>query len=125
MVQSDSIDILRRKASEDLQVAEMIVDNNDELIAQIGFHLQQFIEKRMKVSLGEHGIDYPKTHDLVMLLKLFPRKQINDDDKTFAHILSRFAVESRYDEMTAPPMDGRQMLEKAKSFAEFIETLWD
>ena len=125
MVQSESINILRQRAAEDLQVAEIILGNDDELITQIGFHLQQFVEKRMKVCLAEHGIDYPKTHDLVMLLRLFPQKQIRDDNKTFAHILSRFAVESRYDEMTAPPLDGQQLLNEAKKFTEFIETLWN
>jgi hypothetical protein len=56
---------------------------------------------------------------------LFPGERISDDDKTFAYILSRFAVESRYDEMTAPPMDGQQLLKETKKFAELIETLWN
>ena len=124
MVQSESINILRQRAEEDLQAAEILLDRNDELMAQIGFFLQQFVEKRMKVSLAEHGIKYPKTHDLSILLELFPQEKIGEDDEMFAQIISRFAVESRYDKFSVPPMDGQQMLNKVKKFAEFIETLW-
>jgi len=79
----------------------------------------------MKVCLKEHDTDYPKTHDLVVLLKLFPQKKITEDDKAFAYILSRFAVESGYSKRSVPPMDGQQMMEKTKIFAELIEILWD
>ena len=124
MVQSDSINVLRQRAAEDLRAAEILIDSNDELIAPIGFHLQQFIEKKMKVILAEHGIKYPKTHDLSILLELFPHEKISEDDEMFAQIISRFAVESRYEKFSVPPMDGQQMLEKVKRFAELIESLW-
>lgn len=78
----------------------------------------------MKASLYKHGIDYPKTHDLVLLLTLFPQKMICEEDEIFAHILSRFAVESRYGLYATPPLDDRQMLDKAKMFVELIETTW-
>lgn len=124
MAQYDDIKILKQRAAEDLLVAEIILDNDHELLAQIGFHLQQFLEKRMKVILQENHIDYPKTHDLAILLRLFPQKKINADDKEFMYILSQFAVESRYDEYPQSPWDGRQMLDKTKKFAELIETVW-
>jgi len=100
-----------------------LVEGDDELMAQIGFFLQQFIEKKMKAHLQEHGVDYPKTHDLVLLLKLFPQERISVDDKRFANILSRFAVESRYGKHSMPPLDGRQMLDRTKKFAELLEML--
>jgi HEPN domain-containing protein len=125
MVPYDDVDILRQRAAEDLEGAEIILNNNDELLALIGFHLQQFVEKMMKIGLREHDIDYPKTHDLVLLLELFPQKKVSEEDETFAYILSRFAVESRYGRRSVPPMDGRQMLEKAKEFVRKIGTLWE
>jgi len=125
MVLSEDIEVLERRAAEDLTVAEILLDSDEELLAQIGFHLQQFIEKKMKASLRRQKIDYPKTHDLILLLKLFPCKRVSEDDEIFAHILSLFAVESRYGICSEPPMDGRQMLEEAKKFAELIETLWN
>jgi len=125
MVRYDDIEILEQKAANDLLGAEVLLDSAHELPALIGFHLQQFVEKRMKVSLQKHDIAYPKTHDLLMLLELFPQEKVSEDDEFFAQILSQFAVDSRYGEYVEPPWDGRQMLEKAKEFAEFIETLWD
>jgi HEPN domain-containing protein len=79
----------------------------------------------MKASLQRHDIDYPKTHDLVILLELFPYEKVGADEEALAYILSRFAVESRYSMSSTPPFDGRQMIDKTKKFAELIETLWD
>ncbi|MCL2712436.1 MAG: HEPN domain-containing protein [Methanomassiliicoccaceae archaeon] len=124
MVLYEDIDNLRQIAAEDLWVAEMILDSNDELLAHIGFNLQQYVEKMMKASLQEHDIDYPKTHDLVLLLELFPQEKVTKEDAAFAYILSRFSVETRYRRSYAPPMDGKQIFERAKRFAAKIETLW-
>ncbi|MCL2786192.1 MAG: HEPN domain-containing protein [Methanomassiliicoccaceae archaeon] len=124
MVRSEDIGILKLRASEDLRVAKMIIDADDELSAHIGFNLQQFLEKTMKASLMEHDVKYPKTHDLAILLKLFPQEKISEEDKIFTYVLSQFAVESRYGHCPSSPWDGQQMLEKSKKFAEFIETLW-
>ena len=118
MAQYDDVEILEQKAANDLLVAEMIVDNNDELLEQAGFHLQQFVEKKIKAELHRRRVDYPWTHDLGALLKVFPTTHVSEDDKTFLYILSRFAVESRYNDYFKPPWDGRQMLERAKKFAE-------
>ena len=125
MARSDDVKILKQRSAEDLKVAEMIVDNDDEMIAHIGFNLQQFLEKKMKASLYENGIDYPKTHDLAALLKLFPQKRVGEKEKMFAYILSQYAVESRYSDDPLPPLDGQQLLSETKKFAEFIETLWN
>ena len=35
-----------------------------------GFHLQQSVEKSLKAWLALRGIDYPRTHDLSVLLGL-------------------------------------------------------
>ena len=125
MAHYDDIEILERKAAEDLLSAEILLNNNDELLSQIGFHLQQFTEKKMKTILLRKHIDYPKTHDLLTILNLFPQERITEEDELFAYVLSRFAVESRYHDHFSPPMDGQQMLERTKKFVGFIETLWE
>jgi HEPN domain-containing protein len=122
---SENAETLRRKSEEDFRVAEILLSSGYELPLQIGFHLQQFIEKKMKAYLQEHGIDYPKTHDLLLLLKLFPRKKITEEDEMYAYILSRFALESGYHDSFEPPLDGGQLMDRTKKFAELIETLWD
>ena len=55
----------------------------------------------------------PWTHDLRALLRLFPKKDVTEDDIMFLHILSRLAVESRYNDYFMPPLDGRQMYDRA------------
>ena len=125
MGQHDDVRVLDQRADEDLMVAELIIDNNDELLEQIGFHLQQFVEKKMKVSLKRHNVDYPLTHDIARLLKLFPREKVSEDDKMFAYTLSHYAVESRYGEEPESPWDGQYMLDKAKKFVQLVESLWD
>jgi len=46
-------------------------------------------------------------------LRLFPKKDVTEDDIMFLHILSRLAVESRYNDYFMPPLDGRQMYDRA------------
>ena len=125
MAQYNDAEILEQKAAQDLLGAEILLEKSDELLDLVGFHLQQFIEKKMKASLNRHGIVYPRTHDLRALLRLFPREDVGEDDVMFLHILSRLAVESRYNDYFAPPLDGQQMFDRAVSFAERIETLWN
>jgi HEPN domain-containing protein len=36
----------------------------------IGFHYQQAVEKLLKAVLADRDVDFPKTHDLVRLLRL-------------------------------------------------------
>ncbi|MCL2607477.1 MAG: HEPN domain-containing protein [Methanomassiliicoccaceae archaeon] len=117
--------MLELRAADDLLGAKVLLDSSHELPALIGFHLQQFVEKKMKISLQKRDIDYPKTHDLSMLLELFPQENINEDDEIFAQILSQFAVNTRYGECIELPWDGQEMLEKAKEFVEKMETLWE
>ena len=125
MAQYDDIEILEQKAEEDLLGAEILLDCDHELPALVGFHLQQFLEKKMKASLQRHDVDYPRTHDLSMLLDMFPQGKVSEDDEIFVQVLSQFAVDSRYGEYTEPPWDSDQMLKKAKDFAKFLETLWE
>ena len=124
MVQYNDIEILEQKAAGDLWAAETIIEKDDERLELIGFHLQQHAEKKMKADLQRHDIDYPKTHDLVTLLRLFPQKNISDEDEEFASILTRFAAESRYVDYFIPPFDGQQLIERTKKLTELTKTLW-
>jgi len=122
MVQYDDINVLERRAAEDLLGAEVLLNSGRELPALIGFHLQQFVEKKMKICLQKRSVHYPKTHDLLMLLELFPQENVSEDDELFVQVLSQFAVDSRYGESIEPMWDGQEMLEMAKEFVGKIET---
>jgi len=62
-----------------------------------GFHLQQSVEKSSKAWLALRGIDYPRTHDLNVLLGL-----LEDQDEEIGPYwplleLNPFAVQFRYE----------------------------
>ncbi|MDR3283479.1 MAG: HEPN domain-containing protein [Candidatus Methanoplasma sp.] len=125
MAQFNDVQALRQRAIEDLTVAEIILDSNDELLAQICFHLQQFLEKMMKARLQEHNVAYTKTRDLVALLKLFPESNLCDEHQAFVSFMSLFAVESRYGSYVMPPWDGQELTTKSKEFVSLIDSFWD
>jgi len=79
----------------------------------------------MKAELSRRKVNYPWTHDLGAILKLFHGVNITEDDKMLLYILSRFAQESRYVDYSVPPLDGRQMMDRTKKFAEHMGTLWE
>jgi len=58
MGQYDDAEVLEQVAAKDLMGAELLLTKSDELVHLIGFHLQQFIEKKMKASLCRHGAEY-------------------------------------------------------------------
>ena len=61
-----------------------------------GFHAQQAVEKALKAWLIFAGADYPKTHDLRLLLDLLDRAQ--QDVSAFRHLMSltAYGVQFRY-----------------------------
>lgn len=62
-----------------------------------GFHLQQSVEKCLKAWLALRGIDYPRTHDLSVLLGLL-EDQDEDVGSYWALLeLNPFAVQFRYE----------------------------
>jgi len=95
------------KAIEDFNAAKYIVDLSDEkiLTSIVCFHCQQAVEKLLKAYLVAKKIDFAKTHNLEILLKL-----CIDLDKEFRNIsignLSDYAVEIRYpDEFYTPSIE--------------------
>lgn len=59
------------------------------------FHAQQCAEKYLKSLLVYHGIDFPKTHDLVLLRNLLPASA-PDVNLAWLRTLNRYSVEARY-----------------------------
>jgi HEPN domain-containing protein len=71
------------------------VDISDEII---GFHIQQAIEKSIKAVLLYRKIDYPRTHNLRLLIHLCRGNNIEvPSEFSQADVFNRFAVEWRYD----------------------------
>jgi HEPN domain-containing protein len=58
------------KADMDYRAATRLLDDADPLREPIAFHCQQAVEKYLKALLVSRGVDFPKTHDLDILLDL-------------------------------------------------------
>lgn len=65
----EQAELLLRKAAEDEAVLAALADNRDIADAALGFHAQQAVEKAIKAVLAARGHDFPRTHDLLLLLQ--------------------------------------------------------
>lgn len=59
-----------RHAGEDLEAAEILVAADRPRPRQALFHAQQAVEKSLKAFLVAHGVSYPLTHNLTLLMDL-------------------------------------------------------
>jgi len=66
----------------------------------LGFHAQQSLEKALKAVLARQGVEYPRTHNLAMLLELLRRQKLElPPDSDELGRLTPFGVALRYDDM--------------------------
>lgn len=76
---------------------------DEELFAEdiFGFHMQQAVEKSLKAWLSIIGDEYPRTHDINLLLRRLER--IGQDVSLFQDFveLNMYAVQFRYDNFDA------------------------
>jgi len=98
-------DELLTLARHDLRAAELLVaDGESRNVA--AFLAQQAMEKAVKAVLAGHGVDYPRTHDLLALLAL--AQAVQPDAAQFerdAERLQEYAVAVRYDISLFPDRD--------------------
>ncbi len=87
-----------RLAELDKEVFEILAPKTH-LSAIAGFHAQQAVEKALKAVLDFKSMDYPKTHNLLLLVDLLKTAQLYcPADERSLVLLIRYAVEGRYDE---------------------------
>jgi len=112
-----------QKAGADLEVARrMAAEAGSSLRIReiVGFHCQQAAEKYLKALLTRWQVEFPKTHDIKMLLSLVSRmdggaaKAMRD-----ARWLTPFGVEIRYPGDTAEMLPGDEL--KAIEIAGVVE----
>jgi len=63
-------ELLARRAAVDLKVARIVSPDPEIDEGPVGFHVQQAVEKALKVALTLEGVDFPKTHDIDFLVGL-------------------------------------------------------
>jgi HEPN domain-containing protein len=66
------------------------------LLGVICFHAQQCVEKYLKALLTLHAIDFPKTHDLLDLLRRIPPSEAVRIRPEEIGGLNRYSIEGRY-----------------------------
>ena len=97
--QADHARMLLARARDDLYVVRRLRGEQDAPGWVLGFHAQQAVEKALKSALTSHGIEYPRTHNLVMLMELLRRAQIVlPPDAAALGLLVPFGVLLRYED---------------------------
>jgi HEPN domain-containing protein len=92
----DYISKLLFRANEDIAVMNNLINSEPEFYTStICFHAQQASEKYLKAFLAFHDIDFPRTHDIDVLLKE-SRKMNADIFNIDVKSMTDFGVSVRY-----------------------------
>jgi HEPN domain-containing protein len=84
-------------AERDYQAALILARAENPQKDAAGFHLQQCVEKCLKAWLALRGTDYPKTHDVSLLLGLLEDRDEAVEPFWCLLELNPFAVQFRYE----------------------------
>jgi HEPN domain-containing protein len=98
MALSERANELINLADIDYKAAIKLSENEIEFEFVIGFHLQQAAEKLLKAWLDILEQEYPKTHDLTLLLSLISAQDVNVERWWDLTLLMPYAVNLRYED---------------------------
>lgn len=82
-------------AKSDLTLAK-IARHEDVLLENLCFHAQQAVEKALKAVSIYYKIDFPKTHNIKIILDILQTKIVISEEIIRSSILTDYAVTSRY-----------------------------
>ena len=90
-----------------------------------GFHAQQAVEKTLKAWSCILGVEYPKTHDIRLLLRILRERGCQVEGLRDLVEYNAFAVEFRYEPFDTPdePLDRPAVLSNVKNLVEHVERL--
>ncbi len=88
------------------------------------FLLQQAAEKSLKAVLLHCGVDFPRTHNLAVLVSLLPSQVTPPAEVQEASLLTRYAVTTRYPRFyeTVTREDYERALRLASAVLEWAES---
>ena len=97
--------------------------NDDEgFLNVVGYHLQQTIELALKHNLEMNGIEYPKTHDINVLIEKSKNLFQNENLEMLAPKITEFATIARYDKnFLASVRILEKTFKEAKNILEFMK----
>ena len=121
----DRPEILLRKARQDELVLERLLGDRDVDDDTLGFHAQQAAEKMLKAVLAARSVDYPKTHNLRVLIELLANDGIHlPGNLSEIARLTQFGTTFRYDTLLSTAhCDRATWLEWIRSLRAFVEPL--
>lgn len=100
MTRSDQARLLQRKAAQDLAVLDRRLDDPAIDDETLGYHAQQAAEKLIKSLLALHGHDYPRSHNIGLLLDLLSSHGMPLPERFEAvQTLTPFGTVFRYDDL--------------------------
>jgi HEPN domain-containing protein len=100
----DRPEVLLRKARQDELVLQKLLNDPEVDDDTLGFHAQQAAEKMLKAVLASRGVDYPKTHNLRVLIELLSQTGIGFPETLSAITrLTQFGTTFRYDNFEPTP----------------------
>ncbi len=110
------------KAEQDYRAAERLHRDRESPLSEIVcFHCQQCAEKYLKARLQEAEIPFPKTHDLIELLKLvLPVEPLWEAMRESLQTITEYAVELRYPGDTASVEEATRALAVAKTVRKLV-----
>ncbi len=94
-LQSGSPEDWLRRARSDLALARGRL-RKSVLAEDLCFHAQQAVEKSLKAVLISKGIDFPRTHNLRILIDALPETIFRDPVLDSSAALTDYAVSTRY-----------------------------
>jgi HEPN domain-containing protein len=100
MTRSEQARLLQRKASQDLAVLDRLMDDPSITDETLGYHAQQAAEKLIKALLALHGHDYPRSHNIGLLMDLLAGHGMPLPERFEAvEALTPFGTVFRYDDL--------------------------
>lgn len=118
---TDYADALLGKARDDGYVVRHMSADSSAPDWIIGFHAQQAVEKAIKSVLTRHEVEFPRTHNLSMLIELLRQHGIAvPPDADDLARLTPFGVALRYDDSAG---EDEPALERAWALAVVFRTL--
>lgn len=111
------------KAHRDIFAAEILIFHGEYISGIVAFLAQQAAEKYIKAFLIQHNVQFPKTHDIELLIKLVSKVDaLLADAISEVSILSKYGVEVRYpcDIPNLKESDAKEAVQLAKKVREAI-----
>jgi HEPN domain-containing protein len=114
------------RANEDLAVIDSLIQTDPQAYAStICFHAQQAVEKYLKALLAWKGVDFPRTHDVDLLLAECQKVTPGRFDQIDLKSLTDFGVSIRYpDDFYIPdPSETAYYAQVAREIGAIVQRL--